>query len=67
MPPPPSPASRSPSIGRADGEHVLVIEQGFEMGRPSRIVLGFEVGNAALRSASIGGEAVIVSSGTLDL
>lgn len=50
-----------------DGEHVLVIEQGFEMGRPSRIVLGFEVGNAALRSASIGGEAAIVSSGTLDL
>ncbi len=50
-----------------DGEHVLVIEQGFEMGRPSRIVLGFEVRDAALRSASIGGSAVIVASGALDL
>src|SRR5208283_377291 len=43
-----------------DGEHVFVIEQGFEMGRPSRIVLGFEVEDAALRSATIGGSAVIV-------
>ena len=50
-----------------DGEHVLVIEQGFEMGRPSRIVLGFEVRDAELRSASIGGSAVIVASGALDL
>ncbi len=50
-----------------DGEHVLVIEQGFEMGRPSRIVLGFEVRDAALRSASIGGSAVIVATGALDL
>lgn len=51
----------------SDGEHVLIIEQGFEMGRPSRIVLGFEVKGAVLRSASIGGTAVIVSTGSLDL
>jgi trans-2,3-dihydro-3-hydroxyanthranilate isomerase len=51
----------------SDGEHVLIIEQGFEMGRPSRIVLGFEVKGAALRSASIGGSVVIVSMGSLDL
>ncbi len=50
-----------------DGEHVLTIEQGLEMGRASLIVLGFEVRDAALRSASIGGSAVIVSSGALDL
>ena len=50
-----------------DGEHVLVIEQGIEMGRASRIVLGFEVRSALLRSASIGGSAVIVSSGALEL
>ena len=50
-----------------DGEHVLTIEQGFEMGRPSRIALGFEVEGGELRSASIGGYAVIVSSGVLDL
>jgi trans-2,3-dihydro-3-hydroxyanthranilate isomerase len=51
----------------ADGRHVLTIEQGFEMGRPSRIVLSFEIEDGRLRSASIGGSAVIVSSGTLDL
>jgi len=51
----------------AEGEHALVIEQGFEMGRQSRIVLGFEVQGGSLRSASIGGSAVIVSSGALDL
>jgi trans-2,3-dihydro-3-hydroxyanthranilate isomerase len=50
-----------------DGEHVLTIEQGFEMGRPSRIVLGFEVEDGALRLASIGGSVVIVSNGALDL
>ncbi|HTR11819.1 MAG TPA: PhzF family phenazine biosynthesis protein [Roseiarcus sp.] len=51
----------------ADGEHVLVIEQGHEMGRPSRIALGLEVEGGALRAASIGGPAVIVSCGALDL
>ena len=51
----------------SDGEHVLILEQGFEMGRPSRIVLGFDVRDGALRSASIGGSAVIVSSGEMDL
>jgi trans-2,3-dihydro-3-hydroxyanthranilate isomerase len=50
-----------------DGERVLPIEQGFEMARPSRIVLSLDVGGGALRSASIGGSAVIVSSGALDL
>ncbi len=51
----------------ADGEHVLTIEQGFEMGRPSFMALGFEVEAGALRSATIGGSAVIVSVGSLDL
>ncbi|HKN30198.1 MAG TPA: PhzF family phenazine biosynthesis protein [Roseiarcus sp.] len=51
----------------SDGEHVLAIEQGFEMGRPSLIALGLEVEGGELRSASIGGSAVIVSSGALEL
>ena len=50
-----------------DGDHRLTIEQGFEMGRPSLIALGFVVESGALSSASIGGSAVIVSSGALDL
>jgi trans-2,3-dihydro-3-hydroxyanthranilate isomerase len=50
-----------------DGDHRLIIEQGYEMGRPSLIGLGFTVEGGRLRSATIGGSAVIVSSGALDL
>jgi len=51
----------------ADGEHVVVIEQGVEMGRPSMIGLGLEVEGGALKSASIGGSAVLIAEGTIDL
>ena len=51
----------------ADGEHAVLIEQGYEMGRPSLIALNFEVDGQELRAASIGGPAVIVSSGSLHL
>ena len=50
-----------------DGNHTLVLEQGFEMGRPSLITLGLEVENGALTGASVGGSAVIVSQGVLHL
>jgi trans-2,3-dihydro-3-hydroxyanthranilate isomerase len=50
-----------------DGEHMLTIEQGFEMGRPSLIALGLVIENGALVSATIGGSVVLVSSGALDL
>jgi trans-2,3-dihydro-3-hydroxyanthranilate isomerase len=50
-----------------DGESMLTIEQGFEMGRPSLIALGLVIENGALVSATIGGPVVIVSSGSLDL
>jgi trans-2,3-dihydro-3-hydroxyanthranilate isomerase len=50
-----------------EGGHVLTIEQGFEMGRLSLIALGLEIEGGELRSASIGGSAVIVSSGALEL
>ena len=48
-----------------DGEHALVIEQGFEMGRPSLITLGMSVHDGALVAATIGGHAVRISEGTL--
>jgi trans-2,3-dihydro-3-hydroxyanthranilate isomerase len=50
-----------------DGDHRLTIEQGYEMGRPSLIALGFAAEGGLLRSASIGGPTVIVSSGALEL
>ncbi len=50
-----------------DGEHVLVIEQGIEMGRPSQIVLTMDVTDGVLTGVSIGGSAVIVSRGEIEL
>jgi len=50
-----------------DGESTLVIDQGVEMGRPSRIALGLEVDGGALVAATIGGPAVLIGEGTLDL
>ena len=50
-----------------DGEHTLMIEQGFEMGRPSLIALGLTIEAGALRAATIGGSVVILSSGLLEL
>jgi trans-2,3-dihydro-3-hydroxyanthranilate isomerase len=51
----------------SEGEHTLTIEQGFEMGRPSLIVLGLTIEAGALSAATIGGSVVLVSSGSLDL
>ncbi|HZH51771.1 MAG TPA: PhzF family phenazine biosynthesis protein [Microvirga sp.] len=48
-----------------DGEHDIVIEQGFEMGRPSIISLQMNIKDGALVSAEIGGQAVVVSRGEL--
>lgn len=50
-----------------DGEHSLVIEQGYEMGRPSKITLGLTVDKTELVRATIGGSAVVVSEGSLRL
>jgi trans-2,3-dihydro-3-hydroxyanthranilate isomerase len=48
-----------------EGTHAFVIEQGYEMGRPSQIALQIVIKNGALASAEIGGSAVVVSSGEL--
>ncbi len=50
-----------------DGDHTVEIRQGVAMGRPSLIGLGLEVEGGMLVSASIGGGAVVVSDGTIDL
>lgn len=51
----------------SDGEHVITIEQGVEMGRPSYISLGLDVVDGVLHSATIGGSAVLVAEGHLHL
>jgi trans-2,3-dihydro-3-hydroxyanthranilate isomerase len=50
----------------ADGNHLLVIEQGFEMGRPSLMELTLEITGGKLTGASIGGSAVVVMEGTIE-
>jgi trans-2,3-dihydro-3-hydroxyanthranilate isomerase len=50
----------------ADGEHRFVIEQGYEMGRPSQIELGMVVEGGELTRATIGGGAIIVSDGHIE-
>jgi trans-2,3-dihydro-3-hydroxyanthranilate isomerase len=51
--------------GLGAGAHKVIIEQGREMGRPSTIELELQIDGAKLTAASIGGDAVIVSQGTL--
>ncbi|MGP8231910.1 MAG: PhzF family phenazine biosynthesis protein [Methylovirgula sp.] len=50
-----------------DGHHALTLAQGAALGRPSRIVLSLDVEDGALVDASVGGSAVIIAEGKLDL
>jgi trans-2,3-dihydro-3-hydroxyanthranilate isomerase len=49
-----------------DGEHSFVIEQGYEMGRPSEIDLQIVIREGALVSGEIGGGAVVISEGEIE-
>ncbi|MEZ5892520.1 MAG: PhzF family phenazine biosynthesis protein [Parvularculaceae bacterium] len=46
-----------------DGAHRWIIEQGFEIGRPSRIEAEIDVKGGAISAVRIGGEAVFVQKG----
>lgn len=50
-----------------DGEHLFRIGQGVEMGRPSEICLKVRLENGAMTVAEIGGHAVIVGRGELEI
>jgi trans-2,3-dihydro-3-hydroxyanthranilate isomerase len=52
--------------GYGDGDHMLRIEQGYEMGRPSLIELGLTIRNGTLTAATIAGDAIVVSEGTIE-
>lgn len=49
-----------------DGEHAVRIEQGVEMGRPSLIELGLTMRDGKLDTATIGGNAIVVTEGTIE-
>jgi trans-2,3-dihydro-3-hydroxyanthranilate isomerase len=69
------PATGSAAVGLAgvimkyeppqDGRHVYIIEQGFEMGRPSMLRLELEVKDSTLKNVRLGGNAVKVVEGVL--
>lgn len=48
-----------------EGVHDVLLEQGFAMGRPSRIALQLQIEAGALVGAEIGGEAVVIARGEL--
>jgi trans-2,3-dihydro-3-hydroxyanthranilate isomerase len=50
-----------------DGTHRRVIEQGFEMGRPSFITMSLTVDAGRLEAVRIGGHAVRVSEGKIEV
>jgi trans-2,3-dihydro-3-hydroxyanthranilate isomerase len=50
-----------------DGDHEFFIEQGHKMGRPSRITLRMNVNDGRLGPVQIGGQAVRVCEGALQL
>jgi len=52
--------------GLADGEHAIAIEQGYEMRRPSLIRLVATLADGKLVAASIGGDAVMVTEGSIE-
>ena len=53
--------------GLADGPNAFLIEQGMEMGRPSKIRLEIDAKGGAIHAARIGGHAVKVAEGTIDV
>ncbi len=50
-----------------DGTHKRIIEQGYEMGRPSTIALTMEVQQGKLGAVRIGGHAVRVAEGRIEV
>lgn len=50
-----------------DGHHALRLRQGREMGRPSEIAVQFNIEGGVLKHAGIGGSAVVLAEGMIDL
>jgi trans-2,3-dihydro-3-hydroxyanthranilate isomerase len=74
---PEDPATGSAAVGLAgvihrfdalpDGLHKRVIEQGYEMGRPSSLALSLQIEGGRLEAVRIGGQAVRVAEGWIEV
>ena len=64
----PPPRSREFSITTptGNGSRTVVIEQGYQIGRPSLITLLMTLRDGQLVGAAIGGEAIAVTGGTVE-
>lgn len=51
--------------GSGDGAFDRVLEQGFEVGRPSRLLASYRLSDGSLTAGSVGGDVVIVARGEL--
>lgn len=51
----------------SDGTHRWIVEQGFEIGRPSRIEVGVDSAGGAVTAVRVGGAAVPVSTGVIEV
>jgi len=49
------------------GEHKFVVEQGYEMGRPSLVELTLTMRSGTLRLATVGGPAIVVTEGMIEV
>jgi trans-2,3-dihydro-3-hydroxyanthranilate isomerase len=59
-------AARDPS-GRRDGTLRWIVEQGFEMGRPSMLEVEADVAAGAVTAVRVGGASVLVCDGTMEI
>ncbi|MFT5316310.1 MAG: putative PhzF superfamily epimerase YddE/YHI9 [Candidatus Krumholzibacteriia bacterium] len=50
-----------------DAKVQMIAEQGLEMGRPSRIVADAEIVNGQAQKIHVGGQCVLVGSGSLNI
>ena len=50
-----------------DGRRRWLIEQGFEMGRPSRIELEADIAGGRINAVQVGGSSVLISDGWLNV
>jgi trans-2,3-dihydro-3-hydroxyanthranilate isomerase len=54
-------------MGRRDGMLRWVVEQGFEMGRPSMLEVEADVAGGAVAAVRVGGASVLVCDGTMEI
>ena len=61
------PAWLVPRLGLTDGVLTVTVSQGFEMNRPSRLMIEVELSGGVIMTVRVGGTAVSIAEGTLQV